>query len=158
MSKKQQEIKEPLPSPDTPLTQKQVLFCQLYAWVIGDSFGNATISYMGAYGCTYKSAEANGSRMIGNDNICRYITKLYGERLTPEVVDAELSYVLLQRHDLSSKMRAISEYNKIQGRIKQSDSWMAPIMHEFYMGIVNAVEKNRLKELPQGSGKVVIEQ
>ncbi len=68
---------------DSDLTDKQQLFCMLFA--MGDS---ATSAYQKAYGCSYNTAMANASRLLRNAEIkgCvealkkdRFETQMFGE-------------------------------------------------------------------------------
>lgn len=104
------------------LTDKQKLFCHLYVtdkWC----FGNATQSYIEAYNLTGKSvnsARQNGYRLIANDYIRTHLNKLLDEAFKETYVDRELASVIKQNKDIRSKVAGISEFNKLQNRIKEA--------------------------------------
>lgn len=50
------------------LTPKQKAFCDYYI-----KTGNATESYLKAYGCKRDTADANGTRLLGNARVRQYI-------------------------------------------------------------------------------------
>ena len=62
------------------------------------------------------------ARVMAADSLTKpYISEALNElfaeyELTPELVDRELHYVIEQKAELSSKVKAINEYNKITGR------------------------------------------
>ncbi len=58
---------------NSELTDKQRLFCLFYS----KSF-NATQSYLKAYGCDWKTANANGSRLLVNASVKKEINQLQG--------------------------------------------------------------------------------
>ena len=103
----------------TELNEKQERFCQLY--VSKDYFGNGTQAYLEAYGLDesgYNTAKVGASRMLTNDNICHRINELLDEAgLNDNFVDKQLLFVITQHSDLSNKMSAIREYNKLKQRI-----------------------------------------
>lgn len=69
---------------NSDFTDKQKLFCCLYI-----KYFNATKAYQKAYGCSYETALANGSRMLGNARIKKEIQKLKQNRLNREMLSAE---------------------------------------------------------------------
>lgn len=103
------------------LNPKQEMFCRLYA-TNRVYFANATLSYAAAYELNiedkkvYNTASMAGSRLMGNDKILKRINELLGA-ITNEEVDQELAYVIKQNDELSSKVAAIREWNKVKGRI-----------------------------------------
>ncbi len=66
------------------LSEKQVLFCIYYI----KSF-NAAKAYQKAYGCSLTAAYANGSRLLGNDNIRMTIMQLKQNRLNQAMLSPE---------------------------------------------------------------------
>lgn len=104
------------------LTPKQELFCQLYAIHI-DYLWNGTQAYAEAYWYNLsdikqnKICQASASRMLRNVKVLERLRKLQDDFLSDEMIDKELAFVALQRADLWSKMRAISEYNRLKWRI-----------------------------------------
>ncbi len=127
----------PEPVGDT-LNPRQELFCRYYAQGEG-TFGNATLSYAAAYEIdlgdlsqrdklgnvivprdtipVYNTCSANGSRLLRHDKVQARVTVLLNELLKDEIVDAELAKVIKQDGDLTPKVAAIKEFNKLRGRI-----------------------------------------
>ncbi len=60
---------------------------------------------------------SGASKLLRNPKIDQRLSVLLNEMLTDHNVDAEISKVILQNRDLGSKMRAISEYNKVKNRV-----------------------------------------
>ena len=105
------------------LTPKQELFCQLMVNSV-DLFGNATKSYLCAYGMdesNINTASTNASRMLRNAKVSDRVNQLLDELIDEKIVDRELMYVILQRKDLSAKVSAIREYNKLRGRVSDKN-------------------------------------
>jgi phage terminase small subunit len=107
---------------DTDLNEKQKLFCKYY--VSKDFFANGVESYAEAYGLDlgntkdYNTAKVNASKLLTNTNITTYIRELLDlSGLNDDFVDRELLFVIIQNSDLGSKVKAISEYNKLRQRI-----------------------------------------
>lgn len=137
--------KKKVKAPSEKLTPKEELFCRLYAQN-RSLFGNGTQCYAQAYGYDLENLsrqdiesdpDAFGVRKTVEDspykkavNICGVsanmllrkskidarIAVLLREMLTPEQADTEMSYVMLQRTDLSAKNAAMREYNKMMKR------------------------------------------
>jgi len=108
------------------VNQKQERFCQLYA-LDADCFGNAYKSYVQAYGIDVgkkgasAGARSSASQLLTNPNILKKIRELTKEmQITNEMVDSELSFLILQRADYGAKIRAISEYNRLRGRLDKA--------------------------------------
>src|SRR3990167_2021650 len=103
------------------LTDKQILFCWLYA-TGRDCFGNATRAYMEAYALRYPSqynyARGAGPRMLANDRVKKHINTLLDECFKPEHMDRQLAKTAMQDKDLASKVAAIREYNRLKERGK----------------------------------------
>jgi phage terminase small subunit len=106
---------------ESGLNANQEKFCQYY--VSKDSFANGVESYASAYGIeltekTYNSCKVLASKLLTNVNVLARINKLLDlSGLNDSFVDKQLTFVILQNADMSSKVKAISEYNKIKGRI-----------------------------------------
>lgn len=107
------------------LNPKQELFCQLYA-TNRDMFGNGVEAYAEAYdldmskGPDYNTARTNASRLLTNANILKRIDELLElGPLNNTTVDKQLAFVITQNADLSSKVAAIREYNKLKARITE---------------------------------------
>jgi len=114
------------------LNQKQEKFCQLY-FGGGENFGNGVWSYIIAYELnvplisyssldeeqkrSYEVAKANASELLTNTNIITRGDCLLDELIKNEIVDRELVRVIMQNEELSAKVSAIKEYNKLKQRI-----------------------------------------
>jgi hypothetical protein len=118
--------------------QRRELFCRYYAQGEG-TFGNATLSYAEAYEYelgdinlvdkngnpiihrdyegSYYTCAVNGSKLLKNAKVQERINVLLNELLKDEIVDAQLAKVIKQDGDLTPKVAAIKEYNKLRGRI-----------------------------------------
>ncbi len=113
------------------LSPQQELFCQLY---IKDYFGNGVKSYIIAYKKEfpidveyrylnpdekkrYDSYAVRAAQLLRNLKMVKRIGELLDEHIEDAVVDREMIAVILQKEDLTAKMRAISEYNKVKQRI-----------------------------------------
>ena len=110
------------------INPKNELFCQYYA---KDElcFGNATLSYAEAYGyfdkiaehkntdLVYNQCSVSGKKLLRIAKIKARVTELLNEWLKDDIVDAELAKVIRQDYDLSVKVSAIKEYNKLKSRI-----------------------------------------
>lgn len=108
---------------ETRLNEKQELFCQYYA---GDRefFANGTQSYIEAYRLDrkktkdYKNAMASAYELLRKPEIINRINELLESGgLNDTFVDKQLIFVISQSYDLSSKVAAIKEYNKLKARI-----------------------------------------
>ena len=107
------------------LNPKQELFCQYYSTNVLGTRGNATQSYLKAYGerdedekeMTEDTAAVNGHRLLRNAKIISYLTELWKlSGLTDSEVDAELAGIVRQNKDLKSKLGSIKEYNRLRER------------------------------------------
>lgn len=81
--------------------------------------GNAAQAYSEAYDLTqgqYESATRAGSRLLRFVEVRERIQELLDECFDQKTMDRELLKVALQDKDLSSKVAAIKEYNRIYGR------------------------------------------
>ena len=104
------------------LTEKQEQFCKNY--VSEDFFGNGVRSYADAYGLDisnpkdYNTAKSNAWDLLTNTYILERINKeLEDSGLNDNFVDKQLLFAITQNADISSKVKAISEYNKLKQRI-----------------------------------------
>ena len=104
------------------LNEKQMLFCKYY--VSKDFFGSGVESYAAAYNLDltiqkdYNTAKVNASKLLTNTNILTRINEeLDAAGLNDNFVDKQLLFAITQNADLSSKVRAIQEYNKLKQRI-----------------------------------------
>lgn len=104
------------------LNDKQKLFCKYY--VSEEFFGNGVKAYCKAYGFDhtnikeYNSAKVLASELLTNINIISYVNKeLDDAGLNDNFVDKQLLFAIMQNADINSKVKAISEYNKLRQRI-----------------------------------------
>jgi len=104
------------------LNEKQNLFCKYY--VSKEFFGSGVESYAAAYGLDltnqkeYNTAKTQASKHLTNPNILLRINEeLDAAGLNDNFVDKQLLFAITQNADLSSKVRAIQEYNKLKQRI-----------------------------------------
>lgn len=104
------------------LNPKQELFCKYY--VSEEFFGNGVRAYCRAYGLDenniskYNIAKKGASELLTNSNILTRINEeLDSAGLNDSFVDKQLLFAISQNADMSSKVKAISEYNKLKSRI-----------------------------------------
>lgn len=105
------------------MNPNQRLFCELFA-SDREFFGNGVQSYIEAYDIdikkpgAYNSAKANANKLLTKDYILKYINELFEARgLNDTFVDKQLEKLITQDAEFSVKIKAISEYNKLKGRI-----------------------------------------
>jgi hypothetical protein len=146
--------------PKDKLKPKEELFCQYYARS-GQAFGNQTKSYALAFGKDFgnkKQSELCSSmsnRLLGKVKIYRRCEQLLNEKINNEVVDKELAKVIKQSENLHAKVSAISEYNKVRGRITTkhkfegvSDEALTEKLAERLAGIIG--DNRRTGTTPKG--------
>lgn len=104
------------------LNEKQELFCKMY--VSKDHFGSGVEAYCAAYNLDmtvqkdYNTAKTQASKHLTNPNILLRINdELEEAGLNDNFVDKQLLFAITQNADLSSKVKAIGEYNKLRQRI-----------------------------------------
>jgi phage terminase small subunit len=107
---------------EVELNQKQELFCKHY--VSREFFGSGVEAYAEAYGLElsnpkeYNNAKVCASKLLTNANILIRINELLDDAgLNDSFVDKQLLIAITQNADLNSKVKAISEYNKLKQRI-----------------------------------------
>lgn len=118
------------------LTLKEQAFCELFA-SDKEFFGNGVQSYIEAYNVdlskkgAYNVAKAQAHRMLTKPYILEYIDKLFEARgLNDTFVDKQLEKLITQDAEFSTKIKAITEYNKLKGRItekKQAEVFINPL-------------------------------
>jgi hypothetical protein len=103
---------------------KRELFCQLYA-THRSFFGNGVQAYGEAYDIdlsnprSYAGARTSAYELLTNPDILSRIDELLElGPLNDTVVDRHLAFVIEQHADMKAKNAAISEYNRVKGRIK----------------------------------------
>jgi len=127
------------------LKPKEELFCRYYTQN-DELFGNATLSYAEAFGYkldeladndakyddngkkvedttrkkAYDVCSSLGHRLLRKVKIQERNTELLNEILKDDVVDSQLSKVILQDRKLDSKVAAIREYNKLKNRVSDA--------------------------------------
>lgn len=115
---------------ENKLSLKEELFCQCYARS-GDTFGNGRMSYARAFNklaITSKQkhvCDVLVQRLLSKVVVYKRCDELLNEKIDDEIVDKELARVVQQNENLHAKVSAISEYNKVRGRITQK------IRHKF---------------------------
>ncbi len=130
------------------LKPKEELFCQYYA-KSSLSFGNARKSYALAFkkkSITQKQKEVCDVlawRLLSKVHIYSHCQELLNEKIDDEIVDKELAKVIQQGENLHAKVSAISEYNKVRGRITEKHK------HQFE-GISDEALTERAAELIAG--------
>lgn len=88
---------------NSELTEKQALFCQYYV-----RSKNATQAYKKAYGCSYKTAMANGSSILRNTKVkseVERLKKLRNETLMLEEQDLVEQYLKIAFADMSDYVK-----------------------------------------------------
>ena len=131
------------------LNEKQKLFCKYF--VAKEFFANGFRAYCEAYNIDAEdfkkaqSARVRASELLTNSNILEYINKLLDDAgLNDSFVDKQLLITITQNADFSSKIKAISEYNKLKQRIVINKK----IEHA---GTINADFGNSLQSTPQST-------
>lgn len=121
------EMQKETPNP------KQELFCQLYS-SDREFFGNGTQAYIEAYDMdmskknAYKVAQAAASRLLTNVKVLKRINELLELRgLNDAFIDKQLEFLVTQNAELSTKLSAIKEYNKLKSRILERSE----VVHKF---------------------------
>jgi len=114
-----------LPGSKVRLTAKQENFCRLYTDLTSpETFNQPGICYkLAGYStkCTDKNLTAAARYMLRNKDIKKRLLELLeAQGLNDFTVDGQLLRVLKQDKDLSNKMAAIKEYNKIRRRAKDN--------------------------------------
>lgn len=148
------------------LNKRKELFCQFYV-KNKETFCNATESYAEAYDFkldtldttrekdpdnpmkdlpseydrAYRVVAVEGSRLLRKVDIQDRITQLFNELLRNDIVDGELSKLIVQDSDWDVKVAAIKEFNKLKARITEKVDHTtlgkeipAPIMGGFSTG------------------------
>lgn len=107
----------------TSLNPRQKLFCRYFAG-LGERrlLANATASYVEAYSIkeskkSCAAARRSASDLLTNPDIKATINRLFKEQFQSDVFDNELLKAALQDDDLSAKVQAIREFNRLKGRI-----------------------------------------
>jgi len=115
------------------LTPQQDEFCRLYTSWNKLYRGNATQSYIKAYKLdvydeeTWKMLDKKQynvwgvlwGKLLKNIRIKKKIDKLLDEWFSDKTIDNELSYVIKQNEELSSKVSAIKEANRLKARVRE---------------------------------------
>lgn len=106
----------------------QVKFVEYYTDLSNqETFGNGTNSYALAYNFDVKDsaekkvAASEASRLLSNATVIQAISKeLENLTLNDTVVDNRLAYLLNKFDDSRIMLGAITEYNRLKGRVKQN--------------------------------------
>ncbi len=106
---------------ESGLNPQQEKFCRTY--VSKEFFAHGTESYAVAYGIeltaeSYNTCKSNASRLLLNADILARINELLElSGMSDEFMDKQMLFVATQNADLNAKMKAISEYSRLKGRI-----------------------------------------
>lgn len=113
---------------ESDLSDKQKLFCLLYV-----KYFNATKAYQKAYGCSYDSAVANGSRLLRNDKVKNEIKRLKQGRLNKEMLsvdDVMQKYINIAFSDITDFV----EFDETDVHLKSSTQIDGTLIKEVKMG------------------------
>ncbi len=154
--KKKRKPKKRTEKDKDALNLKQELFCKLYATET-EFFGNGVRAYVEAYKPNqrvtnwYKTACVDASQLLRNPKVCKRIAEMLTlEGFNDEFMDKQLLYVATQHDDVPSKVRAISEYNKLKKRISTKLELEIPVDKEI-KDQANKVLMNYLNGLTKDS-------
>lgn len=107
------------------MSLKQKRFCELFA-SDKEFFGNGVQSYIEAYDVditrkgAYNVAKTEAHKLLTKPYILDEINRIFESRgLNDAFVDKQLEKLITQDADFAAKNKAISEYNKLRGRITQ---------------------------------------
>ncbi len=130
------------------LSPKEELFCQYYA-TSGQAFGNARLSYALAFNKPFNTraqksvCDTLSQRLFRKVLIYKHIETLLNKKIDDDIVDKELAKVIQQNEELKAKVSAISEYNRVRGRITHkhkfegiSDETLAESLAQRLTGII----------------------
>ena len=105
------------------LTPRQEKFCQLYT-TDTSCFWNWVTTYLEVYDVDttkphwYKNACSLASRLTSNAKVYNRINELLEEQgLNDEFADKQMLFIMSQHTDLSNKLWAIREYNRLKQRV-----------------------------------------
>lgn len=129
------------------ISPQEELFCKLYAWEQWEEYrGNGSKSFAMAFDCDNKDVIRNGAyRLLQNAHICKYIDSLIDKAwFTDQNMDSQLCFLATQHADLSAKLWAIREYNKLKQRIIEKIDKNTTITFN-----INAINEALEKELNQ---------
>lgn len=106
------------------LNQEQEAFCQCYTMSDRELFGNGVQSYIEIYKPNttvknwYKTACVRASQLLSNIKVIKRINELLEDWWFNDTnVDKELSFLISQHSELSTKLWAIKEYNRLKARV-----------------------------------------
>lgn len=106
------------------LTVNEEMFCRAMVDLDGECAGQPKRAYAMAYNPTDPKAawvSTEAGKLMKKDNVKKRIDELIEQLgFNNSNVDFEHLKVIKQDRDLSNKMKAISEYNRLKGRGKQS--------------------------------------
>lgn len=134
------------------LTPKQAKFCELYA-TSEEYFANGTQAYIEAYkpkkvGNWYNTVRSKASQLLTKLNILEYIDHVLElEGLNDASVDKELNFLIKQKADLNVKKNAITEYNKLKGRIVERRALTDPQGKDILGDFLNEMKHRDEKDL-----------
>lgn len=112
-----------------PQTKKRLqpkieMFCNYYAGIGQETFGNGTTSYMQAYNkpgrrysTNYESSRAAAAKLLANPSVLKRVDEILKSYNNNETVDKERAWIIVQRENPIAKIMAIKSYDDLVGRI-----------------------------------------
>lgn len=135
------------------LTLRQERFCQLYTDE-GSFFGNGVQAYLEVYDIDttktgwYKTACVAASQILSNIKVCNRINELLSDAgLNKEFMDKQLLYVATQHADMTNKMSAIKEFNRITKRVEDNPGTTIKVY------VVDEVKQKKFQEMKEKLSK-----
>lgn len=138
-------------SKEKRLKPKEELFCQYYA-KSGVAFGNARLAYAIAFNKPFTTVNQKNvcdtlsQRLFRKVLVYKRVEALLNEKIDDEIVDKELAKVIQQGDNLHAKVSAITEYNKVRGRITTK------IKHKFEGVDTEALRERLANAITGGDG------
>lgn len=130
------------------LTPRQMKFIELYT---GDMLGNWVQCYLEVYDIDttkkwwYKTACVCSSQLLSNPKVYNKINTMLEESgLNDNFIDKQLLFLVSQQSDLTQKLGAIREYNKIKQRIIEKKE--IKVEGSLSQDILNAMTNEEMSE------------
>lgn len=135
---------------ESKLNQQQQRFCIEY--VRGDNMGNGTRTYANVYDYelqeNYNTCREGAKRLLQQNKVIQYIDLLiYKAGFNADSVDLHLSYLIHQQADFGTKLGAIKEYNKLQGRITDKMELNGNVSHDHNRPDYSNLDDSELEQL-----------
>lgn len=129
-------VKDNTPWYEQELNINQRQFCKNYTSI--EFLGSGVHAYANAYGCDlekkgqYAVASVGAGRLLKKPEILKYIDELLdGNGLNDHTVDKHLLFLIQQGADLSAKLGAIREFNKLRNRVTDKLEVKQEVTHKF---------------------------